>query len=44
LVAEDIAAYDAHKVRDGDAGGGEHDAVVLVGDVVVPYVIMKQAK
>lgn len=39
LVAEDIAAHDAHEVRDGDADGGEHDAAVLVGDVVVvPHV------
>jgi len=35
LVAEDIAAHDAHEVRDGDADGGEHDAAVLVGNVVV---------
>ena len=35
MVAEDIAAHDAHEVRDGDADGGEHDAAVLVGNVVV---------
>ena len=39
LVEEDIAAHDAHEVRNGDADGGEHDAAVLVGDiVVVPHV------
>jgi hypothetical protein len=39
LVAEDIAAHDAHEVRNGDADRGEHDAAVLVGDVVVvPHV------
>jgi hypothetical protein len=39
LVAEDIAANDAHEVRDGDTDRGEHDTAVLVGDVVVvPHV------
>ena len=35
LVAEDVGAYNAHEIGDGDGDTGQYDTSSLVGDVVV---------